>query len=91
MLFRSLRGLVRAMDVYATLYRLAPEGGYEAVFRFGDAVVTDTAAERLAMRQDCIDGAAAWWEYRARFYGEDEATARARAAEAASIGKGGKA
>lgn len=80
---RALRELVAAMDRYATLYRLAPEGEYEAVFRFGDAVVTDTAAERAAMRQDCLDGAAAWWEYRARFYGEDEATARARAAEAA--------
>lgn len=84
----ALRTLVQAMDVYATLYRLAPEGPYEAAFRFGDAVVTDTAAERAQMRQDCLDGAAAWWEYRARFYGETEAEARAHAAEAARGGAG---
>lgn len=79
----TLRALVRAMDVYATLYRLAPEGPYETALHFGDAVVTDTAAERAQMRQDCRDGAAAWWEYRMRFYGESEAQARRRAAQAA--------
>ncbi|MEG0770029.1 MAG: hypothetical protein RSG59_08900, partial [Ruthenibacterium sp.] len=78
----ALTKLVRVMDLYASLYRLAPQGAYEASFSFGDAVATDTAAEREAMRADCRDGAAAWWEYRMRFYGESESEARRRAAEA---------
>ncbi|MEG2653166.1 MAG: hypothetical protein RSA17_06275, partial [Ruthenibacterium sp.] len=76
----ALTKLVRVMDLYASLYRLAPQGAYEASFSFGDAVATDTAAEREAMRADCRDGAAAWWEYRMRFYGESEGEARRRAA-----------
>lgn len=79
----ALHALVDIMNTYATLYHLAPEGAYEASFRFGDSVVTDTAAEREQMRRDCLDGAAAWWEYRMRFYGEPEETARERAAQAA--------
>ena len=77
-----LTQLVCVMDLYATLYGLAPEGEYETAFSFGDAVTTDTAAEREAMRADCRDGAAAWWEYRMRFYGESETEAKSRAAQA---------
>lgn len=82
----ALTQLVEAMDRYATLYRLAPEGEYEVAFSFGDAVTTDTAADREAMRADCRDGAAAWWEYRMRFYGECEEEARRKAGEAAARG-----
>ena len=70
------------MDAYATLYGLAPEGGYEAAFHFGDGVAVDTDTERAQMRLDCQAGAAAWWEYRAKFYGESEEEARLRADEA---------
>lgn len=79
----AMTQLVEVMNRYATLYRLAPEGEYEVAFSFGDAVTTDTAAEREAMRADCRDGAVAWWEYRMRFYGECEDEARRKAQEAA--------
>lgn len=82
----ALTQLVSAMDVYASLYKLAPEGAYAAAFSFGDAIATDTEKERETMRKDCLDGAAAWWEYRMRFYGETEAMARLRAGEAADRG-----
>ena len=52
---------------------------------FGDAIAVDTETQRAAMRADCEAGAAAWWEYRVRFYGEDEVTARQRAVEASGI------
>ncbi len=74
----ALRRLVWAMDVYASLYRLAPEGRYSQSFSWGDAVSTDTEREREAFRQDCRDGAAAWWEYRVKFYGESEEEAKRR-------------
>ncbi|MEG2595505.1 MAG: phage capsid protein [Ruthenibacterium sp.] len=79
----ALHTLVDAMDVYASLYALAPDGIYETQLQFGDAIAIDTEREREAMRADCRDGAAAWWEYRMKFYGESEAAARAHANEAA--------
>lgn len=78
----ALEDLVWAMDACATLYGLAPAGPWRLRCRFGDGVLTDSAAEREQMRKDCQAGAAAWWEYRMRFYGESEQQARQRAAEA---------
>lgn len=72
-----LTQLVAVMDTYASLYHLAPEGAYDVAFSFGDAVTTDTATERAAMRADCESGAAHWWEYRMKFYGETESQAKA--------------
>ena len=77
----ALQTLVAAMDAYATLYALAPAGKFEVALHFGDSIATDTAAEREAMRQDCLSGAAAWWEYRMRFYGESEEVAKKRTAD----------
>lgn len=37
-----LKDVVRAMDVYATLYDLAPEGEYEVSFTWDDSIITDT-------------------------------------------------
>ncbi len=48
-------GLLYAMDVYADLYGLAPSGGYNAVYHWGDSVLDDeeTKQARLAdMRLD---------------------------------------
>lgn len=78
----ALEQLVAAMDACATLYGLAPAGEYQLALCFGDGITTDTATERSQMRLDCQAGAACWWEYRMKFYGECEAQARARAAEA---------
>lgn len=73
----ALHGLLSAMDIYASLYSLAPAGVYKAAFDWGDAVTVDTDEEREQMRQDCRDGAAQWWEYRMKFYGETEDEAKA--------------
>ena len=77
----ALQSLVAAMDTYASLYALAPAGKFEVALHFGDSIATDTAAEREAMRQDCLNGAAAWWEYRMKFYGESEEVAKKRTAD----------
>jgi A118 family predicted phage portal protein len=37
-----LRSVLRAMDKYATLYHLAPEGEYEVSFSWDDSIVTDS-------------------------------------------------
>ena len=67
------------MDVYATLYNLAPAGGYEVTYSWGDSVLDDADAkekERANDRQDVSMGVMNDWVYRAKWYGEDEATAK---------------
>ena len=39
---RCLKDVIRAMDMYATLYDLAPEGDYDVSFGWDDSVITDT-------------------------------------------------
>ncbi len=47
----ALEHLLWAMDFYATLYRLAPVGEYEATFTWGDGVLEDTDAEFVRRKQ----------------------------------------
>ena len=47
-----------------------------------DSIVEDTPAEKAQFLSEVASGISAPWEYRARFKGEDEQTARERAAEA---------
>ena len=71
--------LIYAMDVYATLYNLAPAGDYEVTYSWGDSVLDDSDAkekERANDRQDVSMGVMNDWEYRAKWYNEDEATAK---------------
>jgi hypothetical protein len=68
------------MDVYATLYGLAPSGAYEAAYNWGDSVLDDADAkekERANDRQDVSMGALNLWEYRSKWYNETEEEAKA--------------
>ena len=47
-----------------------------------DSIIEDTPAEKAQMLSEVASGVAAPWEYRVRFMGEDEKTARALADEA---------
>ncbi len=76
---QCLTQLANIICVYADLYKLAPGGTYSASYKWDDSIVADEVTEREQMRQDCINGAAQWWEYRMRFYGEDEKTAKTNA------------
>lgn len=51
-------------------------GGYEFTCKFNDSILTDEEAERQQDRQDVSMGVMAHWEYRMKWYGEDEATAK---------------
>lgn len=52
---RSLQGAIEhllwAMDFYASLYHLAPNGSYEASFTWGDGILEDTDAEFIRRKQ----------------------------------------
>ena len=49
---RCLRDVIRAMDKYATIYGMAPEGEYQVSFSWDDSILTDTEQqmnERLTL------------------------------------------
>lgn len=72
----ALEDLVYAIDVYASLYKLAPAGKITTSYAWDDSIVVDAVSEREIDRQDCRDGVMQWWEYRVKWYSEDETTAK---------------
>ena len=76
-----LDGLIYAMDVFATLYRLAPMGAYEVVYGFGD--VTYNVEEDRARWWGYVQSSKVpAWRYFVKFEGMTEEDAKAMVAEA---------
>ena len=84
----ALENAVYGMDVYATLYGLAPRGEYTLYVDFEDSILTDADAQRERDRQDVRDGFMQKWEYRVKWYHEDEETAKAMCPPTADTGPG---
>lgn len=74
---RALLAVERALGV-----GLPDEG--EVRVGFDDSIITDTTAEKRQDMDEVAAGLMQGWEYRAKWYGEDEATARRRGAAAGS-------
>lgn len=72
----ALENAVYGIDVYATLYNLAPRGEYELYIDFDDSILTDKDALRERDRQDVRDGLMQKWEYRVKWYNETEEVAK---------------
>lgn len=76
----ALNDLVYAMDVWCTLYNLAPMGKYEVSFEFDDSIIADRKTE-FAEKQALVSaGIMSKWEFRMWYFGEDEATAKKKVA-----------
>lgn len=75
----ALEGLLASL---VQIFGWAPAGASVRV-NFDDSVITDTQTEKAMALAEVGGGVMSVWEYRMKFYGEDEATARARAAESA--------
>lgn len=72
--------LIYAMDVYATLYGLAAAGEYEVTYDWGDSILDDqeTKGNEFARDLQLLNaGIMNDWEFRAKYFNEDEATAKA--------------
>ena len=72
-----LKDVIRAMDKYATVYKLAPEGEYDVSFEWDDSIITDTEQqmnERILLLTNGIISKA---EFREWYFGETEAQAAA--------------
>lgn len=72
----ALEGLVAAMDALCDLYALTPKGDYTTAALWDDSIVNDVETERIRDMQEVREGLMAAWEYRVKWYGEDEATAK---------------
>lgn len=72
----ALEGLIYAMDVWATLGNLAPQGKYSVVYEFDDSIVADHDTQFAQDTQAVGLGTMSKVEWRMRNYGEDEPTAR---------------
>lgn len=74
---KALEDLVTAMDAWASMAGLAPEGGWELSADFDDSVIVDKEKERATDRADVAMGAMPLWEYRMKYHGETEEQAKA--------------
>lgn len=78
---KCLRDVLRAMDVYATLYGLAPAGEWAASFEWDDSILTDVDAQ-LQQRLLLVEaGVMSRAELRQWYLGETEAQAEAAVAK----------
>lgn len=62
--------------VYAITTLLELSTNFEVSVKFDDSIIEDTTALKQMFLQEIRDGVRQKWEYRAKFFGEDETTAR---------------
>lgn len=72
----AIENLIYAMYCIAVLYKLCPDGKYETSYLWDDSIIVDSEAERIRDMQEVSQGLMKDWEYRVKWYGEDEATAK---------------
>lgn len=72
----ALCNLVYAMDVWCTLYDLAPLGKYSIDFDFDDSIAADRKVEFEEKQALVQAGIMMPWEFRTWYFGEDEETAK---------------
>lgn len=72
----ALTDLVYAMDVWCTLYNLAPTGAYDITFDFDDSIAADRKTEYEEKQALVNAGIMAPWEFRMWYFGEEEEVAK---------------
>lgn len=71
------RDVIRAMDKFATIYNLAPEGEYEVSFDWDDSILVDKSQEMKEDLSLVASGLMSKTEFRRRHFGETKAQAKA--------------
>ena len=72
---RCLRDVIRAMDKYATMYGLAPEGEYDVSFEWDDSIITDAEQQMNERLTLMAQGVLSKTELREWYFGETPAQA----------------
>ena len=73
---KALTRLIAAMDIYVTLYNLAPSGEYSTAFEWDDSIIADRKAEFTEKQELVVLGVMQPWEMRMWYFGEDEEEAK---------------
>lgn len=73
----NLQDCLEDLAYALAFYNGMTQTGYEFVCSFKDSILIDEEQERQQDRQDVSMGAMPLWEYRMKWYGEDESTAKA--------------
>ncbi len=81
----AIKVLVNAVDAWMTIENLAPPGSVNISMSWDDSLVTDKQAEREQDLKDLAAGVMQAYEYRMKWYGEDEATAREKVETPAEV------
>lgn len=79
---KAIDGLLYAMDVYATIYNLAPAGAYAAAYKFGDSILTDSDTQFMQDMQIVSHNMMPKWMFLVRNVGLSEAEAKLWVADA---------
>lgn len=77
----ALRRLAGSVDALGTVTGIAPPGGYEMAFDWGDAIITDNEARKAQFWQYVVAGKFPFWKFLTEFEGYTEEEARALQAE----------
>ncbi|MFR5877062.1 MAG: phage portal protein, partial [Eubacterium sp.] len=77
----ALNDLAYAMYCIALLYELCPDGEYSTSYIWDDSIIVDAESERIRDQQEVSQGLMLPYEYRMKWYGEDEATAKTKLGE----------
>lgn len=73
---RGITGLVHAIAALLGITQ-----AFDVSVNFDDSIIEDTAALKQQFLQEIRDGVRQAWEYRVKFFGEDETTAKAMTAQ----------
>ncbi len=76
-----LEDFVAGLAFYNGMYN----SGYDFSCKFNDSILTDEETERQQDRQDVAMGVMQIWEYRMKWYNEDEKTAKAAVQQPAEV------
>lgn len=74
---QCLKAVIKAMDTYATTYKLAPEGEYEVSFEWDDSILVDSFQEMNEKMTLLNLGVMGTSEFRQWYFGETPAQAQA--------------
>lgn len=80
----AIDDLLYAMNALCDLHQLAPVGDYQTEYNWGDGVLDDPETKRQEKAMDASlvnQKLLSPWEFRMKWYGEDEATAKAMIAK----------
>ena len=81
----AIKALVDAIDAWMTMEDLALPGSVNLAISWDDSLVTDKKAEREQDLQDLAAGIMQAYEYRMKWYGEDEKTAKEKVGTPAEV------